>query len=95
MCDNAIFVCKIARILLHTTVIHSVFSKRTRLFFEGADNYPDIVFTANAAIMRGKKAYLANFRYPERQGERFFYEKWFKNNGYETVGNMDIACEGN
>ncbi|VDK17487.1 unnamed protein product [Anisakis simplex] len=61
---------------------------------EGADRYPDIVFTANAAVIRKKKAYLANFYYPERQGERHFYEKWLKTHGYETVGNREIPFEG-
>uniref|UniRef100_F1LDR8 Amidinotransferase n=1 Tax=Ascaris suum TaxID=6253 RepID=F1LDR8_ASCSU len=36
----------------------------------GADRFPDIVFTANAAVIRKRTAYLANFYYPERQGER-------------------------
>uniref|UniRef100_A0A9J2PTD6 Dimethylargininase n=1 Tax=Ascaris lumbricoides TaxID=6252 RepID=A0A9J2PTD6_ASCLU len=60
----------------------------------GADRFPDIVFTANAAVIRKRTAYLANFYYPERQGERLFYEKWFRENGYETVGNRDIPFEG-
>lgn len=61
---------------------------------QGADRFPDIVFTANAAVIRKRTAYLANFYYPERQGERLFYEKWFRENGYETVGNRDIPFEG-
>lgn len=62
--------------------------------FQGADIYPDLVFTANAAIIKDKKAYVANFKYPERQGERFFYEKWFRDNGYEIVNDKNIICEG-
>jgi len=61
---------------------------------EGADQYPDLVFTANAATIRGKTAYLANFFYPERQGERYFYDKWFKENGFKTTGSLDIPFEG-
>ncbi|KAI6187756.1 hypothetical protein M3Y98_00279300 [Aphelenchoides besseyi] len=61
---------------------------------EGADQYPDLVFTANAATIRSKVAYLANFFYPERQGERFFYERWFRENGFKTTGSKEIPFEG-
>jgi N-dimethylarginine dimethylaminohydrolase len=60
----------------------------------GADQYPDLVFTANAATIRGKTAYLANFFYPERQGERYFYDKWFRENGFNTIGSLEIPFEG-
>ncbi|EFO82804.1 hypothetical protein GCK72_024454 [Caenorhabditis remanei] len=60
----------------------------------GAESLPDIVFAANAAIIKGNKAYLASFAHPERQGERYFYEQWFTNNGYECVGDQDIPSEG-
>lgn len=52
------------------------------------------MFTANAAVVRRKKAYIANFFYPERKGEQYFYNKWFKENGYETDTNKDIPFEG-
>ncbi|CAD5222412.1 unnamed protein product [Bursaphelenchus xylophilus] len=60
----------------------------------GAEQFPDLVFTANAATVRNKTAYLANFFYPERQGERYFYGKWFSDNGYVTTGSLDIPFEG-
>uniref|UniRef100_A0A915CUJ2 Amidinotransferase n=1 Tax=Ditylenchus dipsaci TaxID=166011 RepID=A0A915CUJ2_9BILA len=44
----------------------------------GADLYPDLVFTANAAVVRNKKSYIANFFYPERKGENYFYKRWFQ-----------------
>ena len=53
-----------------------------------------MVFTANAAVVRGKKAYLANFHYEERKGERHFYEKWLRSNGFETLGSVDFPFEG-
>jgi N-dimethylarginine dimethylaminohydrolase len=34
-----------------------------------APGLPDLVFTANAAVVLDRKALLARFRYPERQGE--------------------------
>jgi N-dimethylarginine dimethylaminohydrolase len=45
---------------------------------------PDMVFTANAGTVRGKKVVLSNFKFPERKPEIDAYEKWFQNEGYET-----------
>jgi N-dimethylarginine dimethylaminohydrolase len=39
---------------------------------------PDLVFTANAAVVLDRKALIARFRYPERQGEEAHYEAAFK-----------------
>jgi N-dimethylarginine dimethylaminohydrolase len=39
---------------------------------------PDMVFTANAAIVLNKKALLSRFRYKERQGEESHYAEFFK-----------------
>lgn len=76
---------------------------------QGANNYPDLVFTANAAVVRGKKAYLSNFFHPERKGnsyvkyaiivtfnlgEDYFYDKWFKEHGYTTVKDLNVSFEG-
>ncbi|KAE9414149.1 hypothetical protein Angca_010059, partial [Angiostrongylus cantonensis] len=61
---------------------------------DGAESYPDLVFSANAAVIKGKRAYLANFTHPERKGERYFFEQWFTKNGFECVGNLDITFEG-
>ena len=47
-------------------------------------NLPDMVFTANAGTVRGKKIVLSNFKHSERQPETGVYEKWFQENGYET-----------
>ncbi|VDP09028.1 unnamed protein product [Heligmosomoides polygyrus] len=63
-------------------------------YFQGAESYPDMVFSANAAVVKGNRAYLANFSHPERKGERYFFEQWFSKNGYECVGDRDIAFEG-
>ncbi|KAI3419320.1 hypothetical protein GPALN_006566 [Globodera pallida] len=60
----------------------------------GADNYPDLVFTANAGVVRGKNAFLSNFFYPERKGEQHFYDKWFKQNGYKTFKDLHVPFEG-
>jgi N-dimethylarginine dimethylaminohydrolase len=39
---------------------------------------PDLVFTANAALVLDRKALLARFRYPQRRGEEKYYEAAFR-----------------
>ena len=46
---------------------------------------PDMVFTANAGLVAGKKFIRSNFRFPERRGEEEHFEKWFADRGYEIV----------
>ncbi len=43
------------------------------LFVDPQPGLPDLVFTANAAIVMDGKALVARFRHPERQGEEPFY----------------------
>ena len=44
---------------------------------------PDLVFTANAGVVVGRKAVVSRFRYPERQREEAHFEQWFRAAGYE------------
>ncbi|CAJ0958853.1 unnamed protein product, partial [Mesorhabditis belari] len=60
----------------------------------GSENLPDMVFTANAAVIRGKKAYLANFHHAERKGERFHNKIFLESLGYKCVGSETIPFEG-
>jgi N-dimethylarginine dimethylaminohydrolase len=39
---------------------------------------PDLVFTANAAVVLDRKAVLSRFRYPERRGEEEPFERGFR-----------------
>jgi N-dimethylarginine dimethylaminohydrolase len=45
---------------------------------------PDLVFTANAALIWRAVAYLARFRHSARQGETPCDEAWFRENGFES-----------
>ncbi len=45
---------------------------------------PEMVFSADQALIKGKKAVLANFRFQERRGEKKIYRRWFNNNGFKT-----------
>lgn len=46
---------------------------------------PDLVFTANAALIRGGKAVLSRFRHPQRQGEEAYFAKKLGQLGLEVV----------
>ena len=46
---------------------------------------PDLVFTANAALMWRQIAFLARFRHAPRQGETAVDAAWFSAHGFEPV----------
>ena len=46
---------------------------------------PDLVFTANAAMIYRRQAVLARFRHPERQGEEVYDEQWLTAAGFEVL----------
>lgn len=49
-----------------------------------APGLPDLVFTANAALVYRDLAVLAHFRYPERQGEEAVDESWLGAHGFRV-----------
>jgi len=56
---------------------------------------PDMVFTANAGLVRGKRFLVSRFRYPERQYEEPYFADWFMDRGYEvSLMPRDIPFEG-
>lgn len=60
---------------------------------------PDIVFTANAAVVINKKAVLANFRHPERKPELVYNFDYFSGNlltDYKSVATppKHVSFEG-
>ena len=59
------------------------------------EGLPDLVFTANAALVYGNLAVLARFKHPQRQGETEHDRRWFELHGFETVDPPgDFAFEG-
>lgn len=62
---------------------------------EAQPGLPDMVFTANAGIVRGDVAVVSRFRSPERRGEEPFFRAWFEYNGFK-IGPWpeDIFFEG-
>jgi N-dimethylarginine dimethylaminohydrolase len=46
------------------------------------EGLPDMVFTANAALVYRDRAVMAHFRHPERQGEVAYDEVWLREAGF-------------
>lgn len=56
---------------------------------------PDLVFTANAGVVSGRKVILSRFRFPARSGEEPVFRQWFCEHGFETVElPADVFFEG-
>jgi len=53
-------------------------------YLEPRRRLPDLVFTANAAIVGEKVTVLSRFRHPERQGEEPFHREWFVEHGHDV-----------
>jgi N-dimethylarginine dimethylaminohydrolase len=54
-------------------------------FIDAVDGLPDMVFTANAGIVDGRRFVSSRFRHPERQGETPHDERWFEAHRFEVV----------
>jgi N-dimethylarginine dimethylaminohydrolase len=46
------------------------------------EGLPDLVFTANAALIHSRRAILSHFRHPQRQGEEPLCAAWFEAHGF-------------
>jgi N-dimethylarginine dimethylaminohydrolase len=53
-------------------------------YIEPTRGNPDLVFTANAGLVKGKKFVLSRFRHKERRGEEPFFDLWFRDRGYHV-----------
>jgi len=59
------------------------------------EGLPDMVFTANAGVVSGKKFVPSRFAHPERQGEEAHFKNWFATHGFEVVElEQGISFEG-
>ncbi len=45
---------------------------------------PDMVFTANAGLVLGRRVLISRFLHPERRGEEKHFKKWFAQQGFEV-----------
>jgi N-dimethylarginine dimethylaminohydrolase len=49
-----------------------------------SEGQPDLVFTANAGYVQGRRFVPSRFRHPERQGETPHYLAWFQAHGFSV-----------
>jgi N-dimethylarginine dimethylaminohydrolase len=54
-----------------------------------AAGLPDMVFTANAALIYGERAVISRFRHAQRQGEEPHFRRWLSDNGWQTIDTPD------
>jgi N-dimethylarginine dimethylaminohydrolase len=52
------------------------------MLVEPQPGWPDMVFTANAGLVRGGVVAMSRFFHPERQGEELHFRKWFNDFGF-------------
>jgi N-dimethylarginine dimethylaminohydrolase len=56
---------------------------------------PDMVFTANAGLVKQNRFVVSRFRYPERQAEEPYFADWFQDRGYDvSLMPRDVPFEG-
>ena len=61
---------------------------------EPGEHVPDLVFTANAALMIGNLAILSSFRHPERRREQGLYRQFLSKAGFATTYLQQTYFEG-
>lgn len=56
---------------------------------------PDLVFTANAALIFKDRAILSHFKHPQRQGEEIHFRRWLEAAGFQVLDPpADCSFEG-
>ena len=67
------------------TALHGSLAKIADvLLVEPQPGCPDMVFTANAGLVRDGIVALSSFYHPERQGEEPHFRRWFQDFGFEV-----------
>jgi N-dimethylarginine dimethylaminohydrolase len=65
--------------------LHALLSERAEIaWLPAVAGLPDLVFTANAALVYRERAVVSSFRFPERQPESAHFAKWLMADGFET-----------
>jgi N-dimethylarginine dimethylaminohydrolase len=64
------------------------------VLIEPQPDLPDLVFTANAALVSGRLAITSSFRYPQRRREQLHYRAALARRGLATTGLQQTYFEG-
>ncbi|MBI4341919.1 MAG: amidinotransferase, partial [Candidatus Omnitrophica bacterium] len=89
-----------ARALAQWTQLHRILTQRLGARVKRLPprpGVPDLVFTANAGLVRGRTIIRSNFRHPERQREEPIIERYFRRAGFRIVrlpARYDFEGEG-
>jgi len=63
--------------------LHDIVAKLASVsLIEPVPGLPDMVFTANAGLVRGREFIVSSFRHAERQPEEKLFKKFFSSQGY-------------
>ena len=49
------------------------------------EGLPDLVFTANAAMIFGRRAVISHFKHEQRQGEEEHFRRWLAADGFDVL----------
>src|ERR1700722_16363186 len=77
--------------------VHDAYTKKLGWeveLVEPVKGLPDMVFTANGALVIGSKVALPTFRSPDRQPETAYFRTWFEANGYSEFLQPKYDFEG-
>lgn len=66
-------------------LVHEISSVANVQRMSAKAGVPDLVFTANAGVVRGNRVVLSRFRHVERQAEEMYFEHWFAAHGFEVL----------
>jgi ornithine--oxo-acid transaminase len=63
--------------------LHNALTRLARVMLvEPQPGWPDMVFTANAGLVRNGVVAISRFYHPERQGEESHFRRWFNDLGF-------------
>ena len=73
-----------ARALAQWQALRDLLARWTEIVeLEPAPGFPDMVFTANAGLVLGRKAVVSRFYHEERKGESPFFQQFFESRDFE------------
>ena len=75
--------------------LHRIYTKQLGWevkLIDPVEGLPDMVFTANGALVVGGKVALPTFRQPDRQPETAKFETWFRKAGYSDFLTLKYDC---
>ena len=67
------------------TLKHTLEKLGARIELINPERHPDLVFSANAGLVKGRTFIPSRFLHPERQGEEKYWQAWFANAGFEIA----------